>query len=148
MNKSYMFNKSFESRFQVYLGAAQLIPSGVGTRINFDTVQFDPLDEYDEAVLYQFVPQQAGYYLLRAGLGFPVMAAGTIYAIALFVDAVQIRTCIRASLVGTVPMVDIVRLYYLTPANTVWAQAYQVSGVGQNLLIALLYTYFEGFRVG
>lgn len=148
MLSGHKLHKSFESRFQVYRNVAQLIPSGVNTRINFDVVQYDPLDEYDEAVLYQFQPQRAGYYHLLAGLTFPIMAVGTVFGLQMSVDGAGIHVFLRTSFAGTLGMASLSRQYYLTPANVVYIQAYQASGIGQNLVIGLDRTFFEGYRFG
>ena len=148
MDRNKQYHKSFQSRFQVYRGVVQAIPNGVNTGINFDTVQYDPLDEYDEAILYQFTPLQAGYYLLKAGLTFGVLPIGSIYGIILFVDAGIVHRDFRESFIGTLGIADISRLYYLTPANVVSISAFQASGVGQNVWAGLNRTFLEGFRWG
>lgn len=148
LESGYKFNKSFQSRFQAYLGAVQLIPSGVGTRVNFNAVQFDPLNEYDEAILYQFTPLEAGYYYLEAGLQFQAMLGGIIYSIALNVNVNNLNTQLRQTIAGVLPMAYVSRFYYLIPTDVVWIQAYQVSGAGVNLSAGNTWTWFEGVRVG
>lgn len=51
--------------FNVTLSANQTITSGVYTKINFDTVIFDP-EGYFDTVNYQYEPLVAGYYQINA----------------------------------------------------------------------------------
>lgn len=139
--------RGFASKFQVYLGALQLIPNAVNTQINFGAVQFDDLNEYDEVVAYQFQPLQAGYYYFEAGLQFAGMVGGVNYAIFLMVNLATINLQFRVTVGGVVPMAYVTRFWYLIPTDVVWVQAYQASGGGVNLNVANVSTWFEGFRV-
>ena len=57
---------AFTPVFRVYRNGTQAITGGVDTKVLFDTVSFDPLNEYDETTNYRYTPQRAGYYLINS----------------------------------------------------------------------------------
>ena len=52
--------------FGVYLGLSQNVTSGVTTKIQFNTEEFDTANAFDSTTNYRFTPQVAGYYQLNA----------------------------------------------------------------------------------
>lgn len=148
MSKSTKHPKHFASKFHVYLTIPQAVASGANQQIQFDGVDYDLLNEYDENVTFQFTPQEAGYYFLHAHLRFSVFVAGTIYGIYLNYGAGTINQNYDTAIVGTAPMIDTCSLIYLTPNDVVDVYAYQVSGAPANLIAGTTGTFFEAFRVG
>jgi len=54
--------------FSAYLSADQSVSSGVVTKIQFDTEEFDTNNNFDNATNYRFTPTVAGYYQINASL--------------------------------------------------------------------------------
>ena len=52
--------------FSAYLSADQSVSSGVVTKIQFDTEEFDTNNNFDNATNYRFTPTVAGYYQINA----------------------------------------------------------------------------------
>jgi hypothetical protein len=52
--------------FSAYLSATQTITSGVATKIQCNTKEFDTNSNYDNATNYRFTPTVAGYYQVNA----------------------------------------------------------------------------------
>jgi len=48
--------------FSAYLGTSQNTTTGVATKIQFNTEEFDTNSNYDNATNYRFTPTVAGYY--------------------------------------------------------------------------------------
>ena len=54
--------------FSAYLSADQSVSSGVVTKIQFNTEEFDTNSNYDSVTNYRFTPTVAGYYQINASL--------------------------------------------------------------------------------
>jgi len=54
--------------FSAYLSADQSVSSGVITKIQFDTEEFDTNNCFDNITNYRFTPTVAGYYQINASL--------------------------------------------------------------------------------
>lgn len=64
--------------FSVTLSADQTITSGIYTKINFDTVVFDP-EGYFDTVNYQYKPLVAGYYQVNVLVDVSGTNIGSVY---------------------------------------------------------------------
>jgi hypothetical protein len=54
--------------FGAQIGATQTVTTGVTTKIQFGTENFDTANAYDNATNYRFTPQVAGYYQINIGI--------------------------------------------------------------------------------
>ena len=59
---------SFTSKCSVYRSATQTITTGVSTKIQFDTEDYDIDSEFDSITNHRFQPDVAGYYHISAGV--------------------------------------------------------------------------------
>jgi hypothetical protein len=63
--------------FSAYQSSAQTLSSGVMTKIQFQTEEFDTANAFDNATNYRFTPQVAGYYQI-SGLLSPNASTTTV----------------------------------------------------------------------
>lgn len=70
-----------QSCLKVYRGADQAVGTGAWHQIEFDAVEFDIQDEYDEAVDYQFTAKTEGNYLISCVIGVFRPGVGKRFAI-------------------------------------------------------------------
>jgi len=83
-NESAKYPKHYASKFRVYRGANYNFVAPASVIVPFDTVDFDVLNEFDEAVTYTFTPNEAGFYLLSAFveiIAFPVGAVAQLFIV-------------------------------------------------------------------
>lgn len=74
--------------FSAYLSTNQSITSGVFTKIQFNTEQWDTNNNYDNTTNYRFTPTVAGYYQIDAR--FSSTVATTLLVISLFKNGAEI----------------------------------------------------------
>ena len=60
----------FKPIFRAYLSSNQAIGASIETLVQFDTEDFDPLNEYDNVTNFRYNPQREGYYLIVAQIGY------------------------------------------------------------------------------
>lgn len=148
MGENRKFHKGFESRFQVYRVANQAIPNMVWTRIQWNMVGYDPLNEYDEAVLYQFTPIRSGFYLIKGAVRYANLIAGNQLGVSINSTVGGIEAAANGeNFVGTAVSIHICKLLYVANVNDVWIETWHNGGAGINMLGNLDYSIFEGFRI-
>lgn len=146
--ESSKFPKHYASKFYAYRQPNQPIPSGVNTRVDLNTIWFDTLNEFDEAVNYQFVPLEAGYYYVMGQIRFVMLPVGTFTRVEIRFTGANYSTDHRLH-DGVNPFPQQANtLLYMTPADRVELYAFQNSGVNQNLIQGIGVTFLTGFRVG
>lgn len=146
MSKGRQYHKGFSSRFYAHRVGNQVIPSGINTRVQYNGITYDILNEFDQAVLYQFMPIQAGYYNLNAQIQFPNLPVGTMTAINLYISGGLFRHNWRIHDGVTAIRQMVSHQHHLVPANWVHVEVFQNSGVNQNLLTGFNSTLLQGFR--
>lgn len=135
------------SKFFAYLSFNQPINSGVATHINWDTLAFDLLNEYDEVTNYEFVAHNHGYYFFIAGLLIVGLAGGDLTQLLLYHNGALVATNYFQNVGGIAEPQQLYKMLELNPNDTVHIEAWHNNGAP--LLIAgnPSYAYFQGFRV-
>jgi len=72
------------SRARVSLSGNQTIPNNAWTKVEFDTEQYDGMDEFDAVTNYRFVATDAGYYQVNAVVRWADPTAAKGYNIAIY----------------------------------------------------------------
>lgn len=148
MNAGHKLNKSFNSRFLVYNSLIQVIPTGIQTQIQHNTVVYDLLGEFDNAVLYQFTPLRSGYYLFIAGAHYLNLVAGDVMGVYLVLNGAtygsQFRTQTGVPNRGT----QLTKMLHMNRGETMSADTWHNNGANRNLQNLLINTYISGARVG
>lgn len=146
--ESSKYPKHYASKFRVWCSNLQAVPTGVGTRIQMGSTEvFDILEEFN-AVLFQFVPNEAGFYFFNASLAFANLNVGDDFYIRIIRNAAFTHIATKTQeLVGWEP-VRVSGLLYLTPNDLVYIEGWHNFGANRNIVNAVTSTCFEGFRVG
>jgi hypothetical protein len=74
----------FNSRVRAYLSANQSIPTGVDTKVQFNTEVFDGNNEYDPTTNYRFTADSGGYYLIIVHIVLATASSGNTFINKLF----------------------------------------------------------------
>lgn len=122
--------KGFSSRCRVYRFAAQNIPNGVWTRVDYDTRNYDTLQEFDIVAAYNFTPNHAGYYAINCLCRFGNIVGVFVKAIRLVVTGgatlVEVYVSNDPAIAGQWLAFDTIE--YLTPLTPVQVNVFQNSG--------------------
>lgn len=133
--------------FSAYANSAQVVTSGVATKINMNAEEFDTANVYDKDTNFRFQPTVAGYYSINATVHATSTANFTLTSIAIYKNGANFKngdylpntgsTTSRASAEGIIYLngtTDYVEAYAaFTSTGTVTVSA------GTSL------TYFQGF---
>lgn len=143
---SHQYHKGFTSRFHTYRNPFQAIPSGVNTIIQFNTVPYDNINEYN-VLTFQFVPIQAGYYCFHARTYFtPVLPIGTLSRMRILLTGLETGRTEFISDGVNWDFHNLTVLLPVTPNDRVEVDAFQNSGINQNVMQGLYMTWLAGFR--
>lgn len=140
--------KPFTSKFKVWVAPMQVIPSGVWTQCNFNTVVFDLLNEYDEAVLFQFSPLEAGYYLIESGIQYANLVLGDTWINRIMINAAAwgFTVALSGAILNWTLQNRLIAL--LTPNDVVTVETWHNNGANRNLASNQALAWFAGFRMG
>lgn len=147
MSEDMRIGRGFSSAFRVYTNDVHNVPSVIWTRIHMGgAVDFDLLDEIDN-ILWQFTPQEAGYYLFLASVSFVNLNVGDEIGIEITRNLVG-QGATHKTMAGAIRTSILVQcLLYVTPADTVYVQGYHNFGAPRLVTNGFLETRFEGFRM-
>lgn len=145
--EGYIYPRGFASKFRVWCANLQVVPTGAGTRIQMGSgIIFDILNEFN-AALYQFTPNQAGYYFFNASLAFTNLNIGDDFYIRIVRNAAFTHIGNKTQmLVGWEPA-RVSGFLYVTPNDTIWIEGWHNFGANRNIVNGAVVTAFEGFRV-
>jgi len=142
----YSYLKANTPQFRVYLSSVQSIPDATLTKIEFNTVQFDDDDIYDETTNYDATLPSTGKWFIGAGFRFSSAAD---------FDAVHMKI-----MSGSTAIQDTLdeHRYYTSQftcgifnitnlSDTITVDAYQSSGGALNLDANIEYTFFYGYKL-
>lgn len=143
-----MVGKPLSSMFRVYRNANQNIPAGVDTVIEWDTENFDELDEMLIVNPWTFTPKHAGYYFVYVQSRIDNLLAGEDVILRLGVNGAIVADDYGIAAAITDDVVSrISALLYLIPTDLVNVyQNHSLGGVKQ-LAGGSNITYFFGYRV-
>lgn len=145
---STKYPKHYASKFRVWCSNAQVFLTGIGTRVQMgSTIVFDLLGEFD-AALYQFVPNEAGYYFFNASLAFANLNVGDDFYIRIVRNAAFTHIGNKTQELAGWEPVRVSGLLYVTPNDTVWIEGWHNFGANRTIVNGVTATCFEGFRVG
>jgi hypothetical protein len=68
--------------FSAYNSSGQSLPSGVATKFQANTKEFDTANAYDNVTNFRFMPQVGGYYQINAG--FQIVSTQTSLTVQLY----------------------------------------------------------------
>ena len=139
---------AFTSRCNAYISSNQSIPTGVFTKIQFDTEMFDGDNEFDSTVNFRFTATNAGYYSVAALVYFQgmdvnspfqmgVVLNGSTYISAPYNDINVISTLSPAA----------PKIIYLAANDYLEVEAYHSSVGNKNILAGRAQTYFSIHRL-
>jgi hypothetical protein len=131
--------------FSAYQSSAQTLSSGVATKINFQTEEFDTNSNFDSTTNYRFTPTVAGYYYFTGNIA--VASSATSVLIDFYKNgssATSKRTnYIVASAGNTVNGSALISLN----GTTDYVEMFAFFGTGQAVTADSRMTYFQGFFV-
>ena len=142
----YSYLKANTPQFRVYLGSAQSVANATLTKIEFDTVQFDDDDIYDETTNYDATLPSTGKWFIGAGFRFSSAADFEDVHMKIFSGATAIQdtynTHTNYTSAFTCGIFNITNL-----SDTITVSAYQSSGGALNLDGNIEYTFFYGYKL-
>lgn len=135
-------------QYRVELSGDQSIPSGVATKIQFDTEIFDTNSNYDNVTNYRWTPTEPGKYLITAILLFENITASDVGICFIFKNgSTDSQNVVEAyaNNVNVNPMVTaLIDMNGTTDFIEIYA--FQDSGANKNVLAGTA-TYVCGFKV-
>jgi hypothetical protein len=133
-------------QFRVYLSTIQTISDSTSTKIEFNSVQFDDDDIYDETTNYDATLPSTGKWFLGAGLRYSSGADFDSVHMRIFSGATAIQCTIDEHRYYTSQFTC--GIFNITNlANTITVHAYQGSGGDLNLDANIEYTFFYGYKL-
>ena len=134
--------------FSAYQSSAQSIPASIGTKVLFQTKEFDTATAYD-ATTSRFQPLVAGYYQITSSLFFNLGVTSLVTTIAI----IKSGTAVKSSNTGTTNAngyfsPNITALIYLN-GSTDYIEIYitQLSVASQSLSASSAGTFFQAAMV-
>lgn len=125
----------------------QLVPVNVTTVVTWDTVVYDPLNEYD-AGASAFVPSKSGlYYVYASVLNGPQALANLVTVLTIYVDAMEtFKNSRHVSNLGT-ESIDIAGLLWLNSGEQLTIRYWHQSAGGQTIWADAVGTYLTVHRL-
>jgi hypothetical protein len=125
--------------FSAYQSTAQSLASGVQTKIQFQTEEFDTDGAFNSTTTYRFQPTIAGYYQLQATVSLASMAI--IY---LYKNGAEFKRGLQYNVANVSAGVTAL-VFFNGTTDYVEIYALQSSGSSQNTNAGANLTYFQGF---
>ncbi len=127
---------------------AQSIPNATYEIIEYDTVVFDNLGEYDNVTNYRFTAKETGYYLVSASLvsANVEFTANEAFIITIYKNGVQYSVGGYNTSGATVTIrrsPNITDIIYLTAGEYIDIRGYQSTGINMALESDETYNYFS-----
>ena len=127
--------------FSAYQSSAQTLSSNTGTKIQFQTEEFDTNSNFDNTTNYRFTPTVNGYYQVNSVINWATTSTRGFLNIykngSAFKQGMNISLCDGAALSA---------LVYLN-GSTDYIEMYGQLTVGQALNATSQYTYFQAVMV-
>ena len=142
-----------QSGFRATRGTAQSIPTGVGTKIQYDTEEYDIQGEYDNATNFRFTATKAGIYAISASLMTNAAAwdAGEVFAILIYKNDVAVtqghRSFAQAAQTSAYLPSAICDQRYLAAGDYLEIFAYHNQGAAINLFDYSPYNFFAVTKI-
>jgi hypothetical protein len=127
--------------FSAYQSVAQTLSSGVSTKIQFQTKEWDTNNNFDSTTNYRFTPTVAGYYQVNAGL--QAGASATIIQCFVYKNGSLYKAGYTGNNAST-SQVTISALVYCN-GSTDYIEIYGYFTAGQITYAYAPSTYFQGF---
>ena len=86
-----------QSAMRAYLSGNQSLTAAAEAKVEFDTVDYDENDEYDESSNYDFTTDEAGKYLIEAQATFNVNTVGDQLAVRINVGGVNVLQTVKGA---------------------------------------------------
>jgi len=124
----------FTSRIRVKRSTTQSINDSTFTKIQFDSEDFDSLNEYDNATNYRFTVTTTGYYLIYAKLEYESMNDGKIIRCAIYKNGTKIgREVIATAGVAVDFSVAATEIQFLSATDYIEIFTHHDQGVARNI---------------
>ena len=135
--------------FSAYQSAAQTITSSTGTKVRFQTKEFDTNACFDATTNYRFTPTVAGYYQVTSSMFFNLGVTALSTSIQIFKNSSTVKSVNTGTTSANgwfTP--NITALIYMN-GSTDFLEVYiiQYSGAAQNLTASANTTYFQAALV-
>ena len=129
--------------FSAYQSSAQTVSSGVYTKVQFQTKDFDTNSNFDNATNYRYTPTVAGYYQISSSV-LP-SSATTQTVILLYKNGTAFKTVSAGNSINCSSAVS--SLIYFN-GSTDYVEVYvNISGTTPTLFAQAQYTWFNGSMV-
>lgn len=149
MKESAKYPKHFESKFYFGRGLAQIIPSGVWTQIQLDTISIDSLDECDDAITYDFVPKKSGYYVIHGQIRWGNIRANTNITLAIARNGGYTAEALFESHAVNQPVtMNTLWMAHLNAGDSIELWTHHNSGFNEACGGHWMGTHLTGFRIG
>ena len=131
--------------FSAYQSSGQSVSSGVFTKVQFQTEEYDTASCYDNATNYRFTPNVAGYYQVNARCDWSFTSGISLVSIHKNGSFYKVGPLVGATGSGAGTTVNC--LVYLN-GSTDYIETYVYQNNGTNTTAAdSRYTYFQSFLV-
>ena len=127
--------------FSAYQSSAQTLSTGVTTKIQFQSEEFDTNNNFDSTTNYRFTPTVAGYYQVTGEIQLGVIA--TSVAVYIYKNGSAFKYGVSPTNTGGA---GITALVYLN-GSTDYVELYGNIGAGQALSASSIFTYFQAVMV-
>lgn len=140
------------SKMRTYLGTNQSIPSGIMTKVAFDTMTFDTLTEFDHTTNNNFTATKNGYYHTITSVEFASNVVNVSYCAEILkthgVGTSWVVNC-RGGIGGYAGgiILQVTDDFYLAAGDTLDVRASQNTGGAINIASGTIYTYFTVHRI-
>jgi hypothetical protein len=129
-------------------GADVSIPTGVSTKVTYNTETFDTNSCYDSTTNYRFTPTVAGYYVFTASLGWNTIGAGNLDMYIAKNGSIDVPDIRYGNYTSTPVIMQGTYMWYMNGSTDyVEIYAYQGSGSTQALIASANRTWFMGYMV-
>jgi len=131
--------------FSAYQSSSQSISSGVSTKVQLQSKEWDTNSCFDATTNYRFTPTVAGYYQISAGINFTTLATSITFA-SIFKNGVEYKRLTQTY--SSVYGIEGSAIVYLNgTTDYVELYCFQYNGSSISLSTGVNLTYFQGAMV-
>ena len=116
----------------------QAIANLTPTLVKYNGVQTDTLAEFDPTVgVYSFTPRRAGIYLIYAQITWRQSAGAGACDLCIYTGVTRLARCFNHIIANQIVTLPVAIIVPLTPADIIWCEVLQATGVGKAIYAAL-----------
>ena len=122
-----------QSSCSVWRSGAQTLTSGVETKIQFNTVDYDNLNEFDETTSYDFNVISDGIYFIHSKLTLAYLGSGHILRVQIHVNDTEVARTINNASRNSSITGDVTKIKKLNAGDSITIKAYHNEGTNQDI---------------